>query len=196
MAKLGDAFSDEQRRESVRRQLQPAAVIYIDVVFPEGRKSKYLVIAHVDHEQAPGPGVIVVDSNVIAYCWANGPLTRLAQSVRAKDADWHAPILWRSEMRNILTGYLRDRSLSGGQVARIMAAAEEALAGHEHLIPSDRIFGLARETRLSLYDCEFVALATVLSVPLVTADKAVLKAFPKQALTMEAFSMSRSARGA
>jgi hypothetical protein len=27
MAKLGDAFSDEQRRESVRRQLQPAAEV-------------------------------------------------------------------------------------------------------------------------------------------------------------------------
>src|SRR5216683_804345 len=50
MAKLGDAFSDEQRRESVRRQLQPGAVIYIDVVFPEGRKPKFLVIAYVDHE--------------------------------------------------------------------------------------------------------------------------------------------------
>ncbi len=36
MAKLGDAFSDDQRRESVRRQLQPGAVIYIEVVFPEG----------------------------------------------------------------------------------------------------------------------------------------------------------------
>jgi len=51
--------------------------------------------------QAPGPGVIVVDSNVIAYCWINGPLTALAQSVRVKDPEWHAPLLWRSEMRNI-----------------------------------------------------------------------------------------------
>jgi len=50
MAKLGDAFSDEQRRESVRRQLKPGAVVYIDVVFPEGRKPKYLVAAHVDQE--------------------------------------------------------------------------------------------------------------------------------------------------
>ena len=31
------------------------------------------------------------------------------------------------------------------------------------------------------------ALATALSVPLVTADKAVLKAFPDRALTMETF---------
>jgi hypothetical protein len=52
--------------------------------------------------------VIVVDSNVIAYCWVNGPLTALAQRVRVKDPERHAPILWRSEMRSILAGYLRD----------------------------------------------------------------------------------------
>ena len=131
--------------------------------------------------------MIVVDSNVIAYCWINGPLTGLAQRVRVKDPEWHAPVLWRSEMRSILTGYLREGSLSGAQAALIMAAAEEALAGREHLVPSGRVFDLVRETLLSAYDCEFVALATALSVPLVTVDKAVLKAFPDRALTMGAF---------
>ena len=41
---------------------------------------------------------------------------------------------------------------------------------------SERVFELASQTRLSAYDCEFVALAEALSVTLVTADKAVLKA--------------------
>ena len=131
--------------------------------------------------------MIVVDSNVIAYCWVNGPLTELAQRVRAKDPEWHAPILWRSEMRSILTGYLRDGSLNGAQVARIMETATEALAGCEHLAPSEKVFELVRETQLSAYDCEFVALASALSVPLVTADKAVLRAFPNQARKMAVF---------
>ncbi len=131
--------------------------------------------------------MIVVDSNVIAYCWVNGPLTQLAQRVRVKDPDWHVPILWRSEMRSILTGYLRDGSLNGPQVARIMEAAEDALAGSEHLVPSASVFEIAGKSRLSAYDCEFVALAAVLSVPLVTADKIVLKAYPGQALTMDSF---------
>ena len=131
--------------------------------------------------------MIVVDSNVIAYCWVNGPLTELAQRVRVKDPDWHVPILWRSEMRNMLTGYLRDSSLTAQQVARIMDAAENALKGSEHLVPSASVFQIVGKSRLSAYDCEFVALASVLAVPLVTADKAVLKAWPQQALTMEAF---------
>ena len=50
MAKLGDAFSDDQRRESVTRQLQPGAIIYLEITFPQGRRSKYLVVAHVDRE--------------------------------------------------------------------------------------------------------------------------------------------------
>ena len=131
--------------------------------------------------------MIVVDSNVIAYCWVNGPLTSVAQRVRAKDPDWHVPILWRSEMRSILTGYLRDGSLTGPHIARIMGEAEGALAGAEHLLPSSRVFEIAGRSRLSAYDCEFVALASALAVPLVTADKAVLKAFPDNAVTMEAF---------
>ena len=131
--------------------------------------------------------MIVVDSNVIAYCWVNGPLTALAQRVRVKDSDWHVPILWRSEMRSILTGYLRDGSLNGPQVGRVMDAAESALAGSEHLVASASIFDIAAKSRLSAYDCEFVALASLLGVSLVTADKAVLKAFPQQTLSMQAF---------
>ena len=131
--------------------------------------------------------MIVVDSNVIAYCWVNGPLTGLAQGVRVKDPDWHAPILWRSEMRSILTGYLRDGSLNRPQITRIMDEVEGALAGCEHLVPASRVFEIAARSRLSAYDCEFVALASILAVPLVTADKAVLNAFPDQARTMQAF---------
>ena len=131
--------------------------------------------------------MIVVDSNVIAYCWVNGPLTDLAQRVRLKDPEWHAPVLWRSEMRSILTGYLRDGSLNRQQITQVMDAVETALAGCEHLVPAGRVFEIAGRSRLSAYDCEFVALSSMLDVPLVTADKAVLKTCPGQAITMQAF---------
>ncbi len=131
--------------------------------------------------------MIVVDSNVLAYFWVNGPLTALAQSVRDKDPDWHMPALWRSEMRNILTGYLRDGTLTAEQVAQVMSTAEASAAGQEHAVPSRAVFDIVGESDLSAYDAEFLALAEALDVPLVTADKAVLKAFPGRALTMEAF---------
>jgi hypothetical protein len=53
--------------------------------------------------------VIVVDSNIVAYCWLNGEHTAPAQRARLRDPDWQVPLLWRSEVRNILTGYVRRR---------------------------------------------------------------------------------------
>ena len=131
--------------------------------------------------------MIVVDSNIIAYCWINGPLTDTAQQVRLSDPEWHVPLLWRSEMRSILAGYVRDGTLSARHVAEVMASAEATFAGREHLVPSNGVFRVIARTKLSAYDAEFVALAEALDVPLVTADKQVLKECPGQAHTMEAF---------
>ena len=129
--------------------------------------------------------MIVVDSNVIAYCWINGERTALAHRLRRLDPDWHAPVLWRSEMRSILTGYRRDGSLDEVLVRQIMAAAEAALAGREHFVPSDRVFAVTAASRLSAYDAEFVALAEILGAPLVTEDRAVLGAYAHCAVNLE-----------
>ena len=130
--------------------------------------------------------MIVVDSNVIAYCWIHGERTALAHRLRRLDPDWHAPVLWRSELRNILVGYRRDGSLTAAQVCQVMAAAETGIAGREHHLPSDRVFAVTERYRLSAYDAEFVALAEILGVRLVTEDRAILRAWPTGALRVEA----------
>ena len=131
--------------------------------------------------------MIVVDTNVIHYCWVRGQHTDVAQAVRRRDPDWHVPILWRSELRNVLTAYLRRELMSREQVVGILNAADQALAGSEHIIADELVLDVVAGSTLTAYDAEFVALASALSVPLVTADKAVLKAFPDRALTMGAF---------
>ncbi len=131
--------------------------------------------------------MIVVDTNVIHYCWVPGQNTKIAQAVRRRDPDWHAPILWRSEMRNVLTAYLRRGLLTRAQVVRILKAADHAMVEGEHIVRDHPVLDIVAHSAPSAYDAEFVALATALGVPLVTEDKAVLKAFPEQALTMEAF---------
>ena len=131
--------------------------------------------------------MIVVDTNVIHYCWVRGQNTEIAQAVREKDPEWHAPILWRSELRNVLTAYLRRGMLTRAQIVGILGAADQGLAEREHIIPDDLVLDIVASSVLTAYDAEFVALALALSVPLVTADKGVLKAFPECALTMEAF---------
>ncbi len=135
--------------------------------------------------------MIVVDTNVIHYCWVHGQNTEIAQAVRQKDPEWHAPILWRSELRNVLTAYLRRGLLTRSQIVGILGVVDQALTEREHIIPDDLVLDVVASSALTAYDAEFVALAVALSVPLVTGDKAVLNAFPDRALTMEAFLKSR-----
>ena len=131
--------------------------------------------------------MIVVDTNVIHYCWVRGQRTKVAQAVRWRDPDWHAPILWHSELRNVLTAYLRREALSRDQIVGILNTADEALAGSEHIIADELVLDVVARSALTAYYAEFVVLTGALSVSLVTSDKAVVNAFPDRALTMEAF---------
>jgi predicted nucleic acid-binding protein len=131
--------------------------------------------------------VIVVDSNVVAYCWLNGAKTAIAQRVRLRDSEWHVPLLWRSELRSILGGYVRRGDLGLKQATAVMRRIEAELQGHEHIVESDDVLSLLGASELSAYDCEFVALARAVGARLVTEDKAIVKAFPKDASSMEAF---------
>ena len=71
--------------------------------------------------------MIVVDTNVIHYCWVRGQRTEVAQAVRRRDPDWHATILWRSELRSVLTAYLRRELLSRDQIVGIMPLIRRSL---------------------------------------------------------------------
>jgi predicted nucleic acid-binding protein len=56
--------------------------------------------------------MIVVDSNILAYLYLPGDYTEAAEALLLRQPEWAAPPLWRSEFRNILTGYLRRGMLS------------------------------------------------------------------------------------
>ena len=131
--------------------------------------------------------MIVVDTNVIHYCWVRGQHTAQAQAVLDRDADWHAPLLWRSEMRNILCAYLRRGLLARAQADGILQRAEDVLFERSHAVDHAVVMDVVEMGALTAYDAEFVALAEVLDVPLVTADRQMLRAFPGRACTMEAF---------
>jgi predicted nucleic acid-binding protein len=122
--------------------------------------------------------MIIVDSNIVAYLYLPGAHTERVESLLSHDSDWAAPILWRSEFRNILTGYLRQKMLSFDHAIKIQREAESLLLGAEYEIESERVLALARDSTCSAYDCEFVALAMKLNSRLVTMDRALLRAFP------------------
>lgn len=131
--------------------------------------------------------MIVVDTNQIAYLLIGGDLTDAARRVFIQDPAWSAPVLWRSEFRSILAHYIRRHELRLSQAMQMQKMAEELLAGREHLIDSERILRLVAKSGCSAYDCEFVALAMELRVPLVTSDKQILREFPRISISPAAF---------
>jgi predicted nucleic acid-binding protein len=122
--------------------------------------------------------VIVVDSNVLAYLYLPGDLTARAEALLQADPEWTAPILWRSEFRNILAGYMRRGSLTFDQAASLQREAEDLMRDCEFEVDSNEVLQLARDSDCTAYDCEFVAVAAKLDVKLVTMDKKLLRAFP------------------
>ena len=131
--------------------------------------------------------MIVVDTNIIAYLFIPGIHTPLSERALYKDQQWSAPLLWRSELRNVLSGYLRRKHLSLDTALQIITKAEELLSPNEYSVPSDKVLDFVMKSKCSAYDCEFAVLADDLKVPLVTTDNKILKSFPKIAVSLLKF---------
>ena len=130
--------------------------------------------------------MIVVDSNVLAYLYLPGEYTAAAEALLEQDSDWAAPILWRSEFRNILAGYLRRKAITFEQANSLQREAESLLEGAEFELESPAVLELVRDSDCSAYDCEFIALAMKLDTKLITMEKKLLRAFPKRAIALSA----------
>ena len=125
--------------------------------------------------------MIVVDTNIISYLYLHGQWSRQAEQLLSFDPHWCAPVLWRSEFRSVLSSYLRKRLLAFDEVLLILAQAEDLLGDNEYEVPSAHIMQMVNSSSCSAYDCEFVALARYLDVPLITADRKILREFPEVA---------------
>ena len=71
--------------------------------------------------------MIVVDTNIIIYLYLPTDYSKLAEQLLNAKPKWAAPILWKSEFRNVLSGYLRKRLLDFDSAIAIMQEAEDLL---------------------------------------------------------------------
>ena len=131
--------------------------------------------------------MIVVDTNIISYLYISGDRSQQSDDLLSYDPSWVAPILWRSEFRNVLARYLREKLLNMDDILLIIQQAEELLGNREYEISSAHIMQLVANSQCSAYDCEFVALAQYLDVPLITADKKIIHEFPGIANSVNAY---------
>lgn len=132
--------------------------------------------------------MIVVDTNVIGYLFLSSDQSLSAERALQKDIEWAAPVLWRSEFRNVLALYMRKNIIDLEQAQIIMNSALKLLRAREYQVPSSEVLRLASESKCSAYDCEFIAVANDLKVPLVTVDKQLLREFSSVTVSLSAFS--------
>ena len=131
--------------------------------------------------------MIVVDTNVICYRWMASPNSTAAEAALAKDQHWIAPLLWRSEFRNILALAIRKKAITIHAAQEIMRKAQVSFEGSEFAVSSDAVLQLVAKSNCTAYDCEFVALADAEWVQLVTADRKILREFPDLAISLDKF---------
>jgi len=131
--------------------------------------------------------VIVVDTNIISYLYLSSERSKQAEQLLSISPVWVAPLLWKSEFRNVLALYLRKKILTIDAALMIIQEAESLLNGCEYEVSSIHVMQLVDHSRCSAYDCEFVALAQDLGIPLITADRAILREFPDTARSITSF---------
>jgi len=81
--------------------------------------------------------------------------------------------------------YIRKAVFSLEDANRIMEEATTLMQGREYEIASLQVLSLVACSTCSAYDCEFVALAQDLNVPIVTVDKQILEQFPNYAVSLD-----------
>lgn len=123
--------------------------------------------------------MIVADTNVIAaLILPTSQKTEAAIRLFARDSEWAAPVLWRSEFTNILTTGARNGWFDMQQALEALESADEVIGDNQYALPADEVLKLAVSSGCTGYDSEFAVLARDLSVRLVTLDREVLRAFP------------------
>ncbi len=92
-----------------------------------------------------------------------------------------APLIWRSELLNVLVTYIRAGQLSL-EIGLILAEqAEQILNGKSFAVASRQILEVAAKINCAAYDAEFVALAEQLGINLFTYDAQILRRCPSLA---------------
>ena len=94
---------------------------------------------------------------------------------------------WRSEFVSVLSLYIRKKYLTVQQAKFLIQQAENMMVDSEYEVNSGKVLELVNQSKCSSYDCEYIALAEDINVPLVTRDKRIIREFPTKAMSVEKF---------
>jgi len=120
--------------------------------------------------------VIVLDASaVIEWLFQSPAGAKIEQRIFSPSESLHAPHLLDVEVAQVLRRYVRDKTITaqrGREALEDLADLPLVRYPHDFLIP--RIWEL--RSTLTAYDATYVALAELLSAPLLTCDRKVASA--------------------
>lgn len=131
--------------------------------------------------------MIIVDTTILLRFYLDPACTGLLREILQRDSHWVAPASCRSEICNVLSGYLQQGVLGLEGALALLKGAESLLSASEVEPASSDILRLAQSSGCSAYGCEMIALACELETILITFDPTLLTYFPRIALTPTAF---------
>lgn len=123
--------------------------------------------------------MIAVDTNILAHFWLPSDHTQICDRLFQWDPEWIAPLLWKSEFRNVVMLYLRKELINLAEAVQITEKAESQMKDREFHVNSVQVYILAEKSDCTSYDCEFVSLAQDLDIKLITMDQQILRSFPE-----------------
>lgn len=118
--------------------------------------------------------MLVADTNVLAYFCIPGEKSAEVEALLRFDAEWIAPVLWRSELINVLSSYHRIKGMPVSDCLEAFEMVEQLLSERTFSVAPLRVLETASKTGCAGYDSEFLVLAEDFSVSLVTYDQKLI----------------------
>lgn len=114
----------------------------------------------------------VLDASVVIKWFVPEAHSESALKLKEVEARFHAPAFLTLEVGNVLVKKRRRNELTHGEAEHIWRAFRQApIQGQADETLVLAAFDLAQQTRTTLYDNLYLALAVELNIPFVTADR-------------------------
>ena len=135
--------------------------------------------------------MIVADVNLLSYLLIPGDHTRAAEAAYARDRRWIAPRYHRFELLNVLSNHCRFSDMTIDQALAVWHRAMRIIPGFALEPDPLEVLKTSIAAKCTTYDCEYIVLARMRKLRLVTADKKVLEAVPDVAVSIEDFAAGK-----
>ena len=96
--------------------------------------------------------MIVADASLLAHLLIPSPDSAVAEAVYRRDAEWSAPILWRSELSSVLLKHVRHSGMKIELAKEVFERARLVIKDREARPAATAVLEMAVSFKVSAYD--------------------------------------------